>query len=77
MEDNAIVEQFEAIEKRVETLIRVCGSLEAANAELKNRIDTLEEELREKTEAENSYRAERDLIRNRIDKLLTRLADVT
>ena len=72
--DNAVIlQQFEEIEKKVERLIQVCKSQEAANSELKEKIKKLEEELQVKVEAENSYIKERDLVRSKIDGLLGKL----
>jgi uncharacterized coiled-coil DUF342 family protein len=75
--DNAVIlQQFEEIEKKIEGLIRVCKSHEAANSELKEKIKRLDEELQVKVEAENSYAKERDLIRSKIDGLLGRLDEI-
>ena len=72
--DNAVIlQQFEEIEKKIERLIQVCKSQEAANSELKEKIKKLEEELQVKVEAENSYIKERDLVRSKIDGLLGKL----
>lgn len=77
MDNEFIVEQFEEIEKKVEKLIDVLKSQEAANLDLRNKINRLEEELQGKTEAENNYSQERALIRSKIDSLLVRLEDIT
>ena len=77
MDNELILRQFEEIEKRVESLIKVNKSLEATNRELKSKIKGLEEELQAKVEAENNYLEERALIRSRIDSLLVRLEDIT
>ena len=77
MEKQAILSQFEEIENKVEKLIDVCKSLETANLELNNKIKRLEEELRGKVEAENSYQEERALIRSKIDSLLGRIEEIT
>ena len=77
MDNQAILSQFEEIEKKVEKLIDVCKSLETTNLELNNKIERLEEALRGKVEAENSYQEERALIRSKIDSLLGKLEDIT
>ena len=77
MDNQAILSQFEEIENKVEKLIDVCKSLETANLELNNKIKRLEEELRGKVEAENSYQEERALIRSKIDSLLGRIEEIT
>ena len=77
MEDEKILKQFEAIEKRLENLIHICREKETQNRELISRVDKLEEELRTKVEAEKRLAEEKALIRNRIDHLLKRLEDIT
>ena len=77
MDNNAILSQFEEIEKKVGKLIDVCQSLETANLELDNNIKRLEEELQNKVEAENNYQEERTLIRSKIDDLLGRIEQIT
>jgi hypothetical protein len=77
LDNNAILSQFEEIEKKVGKLIDVCQSLETANLELGNNIKRLEEELQNKVEAENNYQEERTLIRSKIDDLLGRIEQIT
>ena len=77
MDSDIVIRQFEAIEQKVERLLEVCRSLEANNSTLQSKIIELEGELQGKVAAENSYSEERDLIRSRIDKLLTKLDDVS
>jgi anthranilate/para-aminobenzoate synthase component II len=75
--DNAIIsDQFKEIEKKIAKLIAVCMGHEATNLELKNKINSLEEELLGKIEAEKSYAQERALIRSKIDSLLVRLEEI-
>ena len=73
MDNETIVKQFEEIEKKVEKLIEKCKALEETNSDLTNKNKRLEKELQEKIEEKNSYFMERDLIRGKIDHLLTRL----
>ncbi len=76
--DNAVIlQQFEEIEKKIERLIQVCKSLEAANSELKEKIKGLDEELQVKVDAENIYAKERELVRLKIDGLLGKLEEIT
>ena len=77
MENDNILKQFEAIETRLENLIQLCREKETQNKELISRVDTLEEELRKKVEAEQRIVAEKAQIRSRIDRLLKRLEDIT
>ena len=76
MESEQILQQFDEIEKKVEKLIEAKKSLEATHAELRNDNQRLNDELREKIEAEKSYHEERDLIRSKIDNLLVRLEEM-
>lgn len=77
MENEAILRQFEEIERKVERLIQVNESLHKVNSDLKARISQVEMELREKTEAETIYNEERTLIRSKIDSLLGRLEEIS
>ena len=77
MDNEFILKQFDEIEKKVENLINVCKSFETTKLELRNKVERLEEELRDKVEAENNYAQERTLIRSKIDGLLGRLEDMT
>lgn len=73
MNDQEVLTQFDKIEKRVEKLIETCGSLEAANVELNNKYERLKQEANGKADAEKRYLEQRDLIRSKIDSLLSRL----
>lgn len=75
--DNAIIsDEFKEIEIKVEKLIAVCKEQEATNLELKNKINSLREELLGKVEAEKSYAQEKALIRSKIDSLLVKLEEI-
>ena len=75
--DNAIISgEFKEIEKKVAQLIAICKQHEATNLELKNKINSLEEELLGKIEAEKSYEQDKALIRSKIDSLLIRLEEI-
>jgi regulator of replication initiation timing len=73
LDSDLIIQQFEQIEQRVESLIETCRKIEAENNELKNRVLTLEEELKAKLEMESRYQEEKSLVRNKIDGLLAKL----
>ena len=73
MNDQEVLSQFDKIEKRVEKLIETCRSLEAANVELNNKYERLKQEANGKADAEKSYLEQRDLIRSKVDSLLSRL----
>ncbi len=77
MDKELILGQFDEIEQRLEKLIAVCKSYETANMELKNNIAKIEEDLKEKIEKEKSYIQERDIIKSKVDNLLSRLNSIT
>lgn len=69
-----ISRQFDVIEDKVEKLIERCKSLEVKNSDFKSKIERLEQELRERHEAEKAYLEQKDLIRGKIDSLLGKLS---
>lgn len=77
MDKEALLDQFAAIEKKVEKLIEISKSLEVANLELHHKIKQLEEELHLKNVSEKRHAEERAFIRSRIDNLLAKLEGVT
>lgn len=77
LDKEMILLQFEEIEQKLEKVAALCKSYETINLELKNKIMKLEEELQGKIEAEKSYSRERDLIRSRVDNLLSKLNGIT
>jgi len=72
---DALGSQFAEIEKKVEKLIEVCRSQQAANLELHHKIKQLEEELHVKNEVVKRQMEEKALIRSRIDTLLAKLEE--
>ncbi len=77
MDNDFVLKQFGEIENKVERLIENCKAQAAANSELKNKLASLEEEIRGKVEAEKNYAEEKTLIRSKIDGLLARLDDIS
>ena len=77
LDNEFILKQFEEIERKVENLIETCNALEATNLEQKNKINSLEEEIQGKVEADRSYAEEKALIRSKIDGLLVKLDQVS
>jgi peptidoglycan hydrolase CwlO-like protein len=77
VDNDFVLKQFEEIEHKVEKLIENCKAQAAANSELKNKLNRLEEEIQGKVEAENNYAEEKALIRSKIDGLLARLDDIS
>ncbi len=77
MDNDFVLKQFGEIEQKVERLIENCNAQVAANSELKNKLNRLEEEIQGKVEAEKNYAEEKALIRSKIDGLLARLDDIS
>lgn len=77
MNNDVILSQFDDIEEKVEFLIELNKSLEAANTGLKSRIEILEQDVRDKSDAEKKYAEQREKIRTKIDSLLKKLNDFT
>lgn len=75
MNNDVILSQFDDIEEKVEFLIELCKSLEATNKGLKSRIEKLEQEIHDKSEAEKKYDEQKEKIRHKIDGLLNKLND--
>lgn len=76
MDIDEVMLQFDAIERKVGQLVEQVRSLKARNGELTERVEVLEEELRQKAEAENTYAEQKALIRSKIDGLLTKLDEI-
>ena len=76
MDEQSLINQFQAIETRLDALIQICKEKDNLNKELSRRIEKLEEELRTKVEVEQRYVEEKALIRSKVDQLLMRLDEV-
>jgi FtsZ-binding cell division protein ZapB len=72
-----IVQKFDEIEKKVESLIEASKTLEAANAELKSSNIRYEQRLHELQESERRNEEVKSLIRDKIDSLVGRLNGIT
>ena len=77
MEKELLLRQFDEIEQKIETLISANRSLESQNREYLNKIEHLEGELQTKTEEETRNTEAKILIRNKIDKLISKLDEIT
>ena len=76
MDIDDVMLQFDEIEQKVGRLVEQQKALEAKNAELAEKVETLEEELRKKAETENTYSEQKALIRSKIDGLLSKLNEL-
>ncbi len=69
----AILQQFELIEKKVEHVVQARKQLQKENEDLNNRIGLLEKQIMEKTEAEKKNGEITELVRAKIDSLIGKL----
>ncbi len=73
MDIEAILQQFELIEKKVEHVVQARNRLHKENADLNNRIGQLEILIQEKIEAEKRHEKLTSVVRAKIDSLIGRL----
>jgi protein-arginine kinase activator protein McsA len=73
----AILQQFELIEQKVEHVVRVRKQLEKENEDLNNRVGQLEHLLQDKIESEKKNEELTAIVRERIDRLIGRLEGTT
>jgi cell division protein ZapB len=72
-----ILQQFELIEQKVESVVRARNQLKKENNELNNRIAQLENLVQEKAEAQQKNEELTALVRTKIDSLIGRLEGTT
>jgi protein-arginine kinase activator protein McsA len=73
----AILQQFELIEQKVEHVVQARETLEKENEELNNKIRQLETLIQDKIEAEKKNEELIALVRDKIDRLIGRLEGTT
>ncbi len=73
----AILQQFELIEQKVEHVVQVRKQLQKENEDLNDRVRQLENLIREKAEAEKKNEELTALVRSKIDSLIGRLEGTT
>lgn len=71
-----IMDQFLALEERVDKLLRVCRNLQDRKTDLEARVSGLEKALEQKGVSTQIYEEERAAIRSRVDVLVGRLNDI-
>jgi cell division septum initiation protein DivIVA len=69
----AILQQFELIEHKVERVVQARQQLLKENEDLRSRINQLENRLQEKAEAEKKHQELTAVVREKIDRLIGRL----
>ena len=72
----AILQQFELIEKKVEHVVQVRKQLEDKNRDLSSRVEQLENLIQEKIEAERKHGELTTLVKSKIDSLIGRLEGI-
>jgi hypothetical protein len=73
----AILQQFELIEQKVEHVVRVRKQLQSENKDLNDRIGHLENLIQEKAESERKQEELTALVRSKIDNLIGKLEETT
>ncbi|MBA2882356.1 putative RNase H-like nuclease (RuvC/YqgF family) [Desulfosalsimonas propionicica] len=73
METDEVMHQLDTLQEKVEHLIEQCQALQRNNTDLQAKVQQLESELDQKTEAENQFLQQKTQIRSRIDDLLAKL----
>ncbi len=76
MNNELILQQFDEIELKIETLIEERESLKTANSELSYKVEDLEAKLEAKLTEEARATETTRLIKSKIDSLISRLGDV-
>jgi len=72
-----VINQFDELERRLESLIASGKRLEAENARLQQENQTLTAQLQEKIDAEDKHSALKDLVKTKIDSLMGRLDEIS
>ncbi len=73
----AILQQFELIEQKVEHVVQARKQLKQENQDLNNTVSQLETIVQEKNEAERKHDELTALVRSKIDSLINRLEGTT
>jgi predicted type IV restriction endonuclease len=74
LDQEAVLKQFEHLEKKIERLIEACEQREAENLELKREKNLLISQLQEKEVNEKQANELKALVRSKIDSLVGRLS---
>jgi chromosome segregation ATPase len=73
MGDNVVTDLFTTLEQKLEQVLNQIASLKEANAALQQRLGEKDQALREAQAELDRVSQEREMIRERIDKILNRL----
>lgn len=77
MDDDLILNQFNDIDEKVDYLIELCKTLKVDNSGLRGKIELLEQEINNRTEADRHNSEQKEIIREKIDGLLEKLSNIT
>ena len=76
MDNELILQQFDEIEQRIETLMEERESLKVANSELLSKVDALETKIETNFVEEKRNAETKRLVKSKIESLINRLGDV-
>ena len=76
MDEDSISQRFDRLKERVERLVQTCSELRESKSGLETKVKDLEQGLKTKEAAEQSYMEEKSVIRSKMDDLLGRLDQV-
>ena len=77
MDRETVINQFNELERRLESLIETGKRLEAENSRLVQENQHLTSQLQEKAEAEKQHSELKDLVKSKIDSLMGRLDEIS
>lgn len=75
MDQETVLQQFEVLEKKIESLIEISKNRESEIETLKQENEQLVAELQEKEATEQQNEQLRSLVRNKLDSLMGRLSE--
>lgn len=76
MNRDTVIDQFDALEKKIEQLVEACKRFEADKAELAQKNLLLSQQLQDKIMAERQHDELKTLVRSKIDSLMGRLDEL-
>lgn len=76
MDQKSVIEQFDALEIKIENLVKACKRLEARKVELENKNIELSQQLQDKIVAARQHDELKTLVRSKIDSLMGRLDEL-
>jgi cell division protein ZapB len=71
-----VIEQFDALEKKIEHLVEACKGLKADKSELEQHNLRLSQQLQDKIMAERQHDELKTVVRSKIDSLMGRLDEL-